>query len=191
MADTPEKEKEHLYLVPEQPAAIIKQPEAAEKASPSETRRRIVSEAIRRSGGRRIERPPEPPTKTQQLDDQFEEEQAEKIARDIAARLSKHIQELMLQLDEAGRLDGGPWLTVSISNPKLLELLRQNGYIPEELEKEGRVDLTGLIAAQLLVSKDISVANKHLLLGPYRAVVKRVINDEVMNYMDMTRTISD
>jgi hypothetical protein len=163
-------------------------PEAArlsEAASPAEEPKLtslMAKIAIERAGGIRDERPPEPITPAQQRELDFEQQQREAIKNAISKRLGAEIFQFLALLQQSGRLTDGAETKLTIGNEKLLKLLSEHGYIDAEMADQAQLDLTGLIAGQLLTSKTMPDASKHILVGPYRGLVKELIGDGIGRY---------
>jgi hypothetical protein len=143
-------------------------------------RRERVKEAIERS--RRRVPLKAAPERNKTAAERIEDEVNERIKQAIRAEFGNAVNNLLVNLDAKGRLQQGAETTFEINNKKLLELLRENGYISQDMMEAGQLGLAALTAAQLLASKGISNNAKRHLLGPSSNLARDVFNEEIGGY---------
>jgi hypothetical protein len=101
------------------------------------------------------------------------------IKDQITSIFGKYIKEVLdLQELKAGT-DALQELRFSTKNEPLLSALVEYGYISPEMHEEGQLDIKGLVAARLLLVKDMSKSQELLLTGAHSVFVRQVVDDDI------------
>jgi hypothetical protein len=108
-----------------------------------------------------------------------EAERLQLIKDQITSIFGKYIKEVLdLQELKAGT-DALQELRFSTKNEPLLSALVEYGYISPEMHEEGQLDIKGLVAARLLLVKDMSKSQELLLTGAHSVFVRQVVDDDI------------
>jgi hypothetical protein len=167
---------------------------AEEESSTSTTpealeRRERVKEAIERSRSR-IPRQA-PPQRHRSVAERGSAELSEKTKQVLQAEFGVRVTRLLRMLDRNGRLEQGLGTVFNLSNGPSLDLLRENGYISEEMQQAQQINLPALMALQILADKNQPDNLKRHLLGPSGSIAKEVFSAEVEKYFLRRTNLTD